>query len=139
MPTLQELLNVQNQQLDEINSLLNEEFLILKNKKAMALPEIEQKKAAVIDKIQKLDKVISEHPDCQLLKTTFKEQKDQILEKLKNCHRQNAVNGKLIQLCMASNRRLGSTLSKLKDRSSVTYDDKGSTHSISSGGIEISC
>ena len=64
MPTLQELLNVQNQQLDEINSLLNEEFLILKNKKAMALPEIEQKKAAVIDKIQKLDKVISEHPDC---------------------------------------------------------------------------
>ena len=56
MPTLEELLNIQNQQLDEINSLLNEEFMILKNKKALALPEIETKKAAVIDKIQKLDR-----------------------------------------------------------------------------------
>ena len=139
MPTLEELLNIQNQQLDEINTLLNEEFMILKNKKALALPEIETKKTAVIDKIQKLDRTIAAHPDCNLLKTKYKDQKDQILKKLKNCHRQNAVNGKLIQLCMASNRRLGSTLSKLKDHNSVTYDDKGTTHSISSGGIEISC
>lgn len=137
--TLQELLDIQNKQLDEINSLLHEEFLILKNKKALSLPEIEQKKVVVIDKIQKMDKTIAAHPDCGLLKTTYKDQKDQILKKLKECHRQNAVNGKLIKLCMASNRRLGTTLSQLKDHNSMTYDDKGGTHSIASGSIEISC
>lgn len=139
MATLSELLALQNTQLDEINSLLKEEFSVLKEKKALSLPDLEAKKVAVIDKIQKTDKVIASHPDCQLLKTTYSEEKQKIVNKLKECHRQNAINGKLIQLCMASNRRLGTTLSKLKDHNSMTYDDKGSTHSISSGGIEISC
>lgn len=139
MVAIEELLEQQSVLLDQINSVLKEEFAVLKERQAFSLPEIENKKTSIINKIRALDKTIGEHPDCQLLKTTLKPKKDDILNKLKECQKQNSVNGKLIQMSMAANRRLGATLSQLKDRSSMTYDDKGATHSYASSGIKIEC
>ncbi len=137
--TLSELLNRQKEVLQQINNLLREEFGALKERQAFSLPAINQKKQVLLKELSTNDQTIGKLPNRDELKTTYKKEREEIQELLKECHRQNAVNGKLIVMCMAANRRLGTTLSKIKDRNSMTYDDKGSTHSISSSGMDIQC
>ncbi len=137
--TLPDLLERQKQILDQLAKLLKEEFAVLKDRQALSLPKINQQKQALLNELTANDQKISEMPDKDKLKTTYKSQMDEIQNKLKNCQKQNSVNGKLIQLSIASNRRLGVTLSKLKDRNSMTYDGKGATHSRASSGMDIQC
>ena len=137
--TLPDLLNRQKEILKQINDLLKEEFGVLKECQAFSLPGIDQKKQVLLNELTANDKTIGQLPNRDELKTTYKKAREEIQDLLKECHRQNAVNGKLIVMCMAANRRLGTTLSKIKDRNSMTYDDHGATHSISSSGMDIQC
>lgn len=57
------------------------------------------------------------------------------MEKLRHCQDKNEVNGKLIELNLAANRRLGGVLTQLRDRNSMTYDSKGSARA--SGGSNL--
>jgi flagella synthesis protein FlgN len=133
------LLERQKQILNKLDKLLKDEFAALKNRQAFSLPQISQQKQKLLNELNANDEAIGKLPERDELKTTYREHVACIQKMLENCQRQNAVNGRLIQLSIASNRRLGMTLSKIKDRNSLTYDDKGSTHSSSSSGMDIQC
>lgn len=137
--TLPELLARQKEVLKQINALLLEEFGALKERQAFSLPAIDKKKQVLLNELTANDKTIGSLPNKDELKTIYLKDREEIQDLLKECHRQNSVNGKLIVMSMAANRRLGMTLSKIKDRNSMTYDDRGSTHSISSSGMDIQC
>jgi flagella synthesis protein FlgN len=137
--TLLALLERQKLILTKLDKLLKDEFAALKNRQAFSLPQISQQKQKLLNELNANDAAIGKLPESGELKTTFRSHMEEIQKQLQNCQRQNSVNGRLIQLSIASNRRLGMTLSKLKDRNSLTYDDKGSTHSSSSTGMDIQC
>ncbi len=137
--TLLALLERQKLILTKLDKLLKDEFAALKNRQAFSLPQISQQKQKLLNELNANDAAIGKLPESGELKTTFRSHMEEIQKQLQNCQRQNSVNGRLIQLSIASNRRLGMTLSKLKDRNSLTYDDKGSTHSSSSTGMDIRC
>lgn len=137
--TLLVLLERQKLILTKLDKLLKDEFAALKNRQAFSLPQISQQKQKLLNELNANDAAIGKLPESGELKTTFRSHMEEIQKQLQNCQRQNSVNGRLIQLSIASNRRLGMTLSKLKDRNSLTYDDKGSTHSSSSTGMDIQC
>lgn len=137
--TLLALLERQKLILTKLDKLLKDEFAALKNRQAFSLPQISQQKQKLLNELNANDAAIGKLPESGELKTTFRCHMEEIQKQLQNCQRQNSVNGRLIQLSIASNRRLGMTLSKLKDRNSLTYDDKGSTHSSSSTGMDIQC
>ena len=137
--TLLALLERQKLILTKLDKLLKDEFAALKNRQAFSLPPISQQKQKLLNELNANDAAIGKLPESGELKTTFRSHMEEIQKQLQNCQRQNSVNGRLIQLSIASNRRLGMTLSKLKDRNSLTYDDKGSTHSSSSTGMDIQC
>lgn len=137
--TLIALLERQKLILTKLDKLLKDEFAALKNRQAFSLPQISQQKQKLLNELNANDAAIGKLPESSELKTTFRSHMEEIQKQLQNCQRQNSVNGRLIQLSIASNRRLGMTLSKLKDRNSLTYDDRGSTHSCSSTGMDIQC
>ena len=137
--TLLALLERQKLILTKLDKLLKDEFAALKNRQAFSLPQISQQKQKLLNELNANDAAIGKLPESGELKTTFRSHMEEIQKQLQNCQRQNSVNGRLIQLSIASNRRLGMTLSKLKDRNSLTYDDKGSSHSSSSTGMDIQC
>ena len=135
MTALAELLRHQDSLLDQMMALLDEEFALLKQRQALSLPDISSKKQQLILQLQQNDEQIGLHPDHQLLQSQFAEFKEQLVNKLHQCQERNEVNGKLLELSLASNRRLAGVLTQIRDRSSMTYDNKGNPHSV--GGINL--
>lgn len=135
MTLLPELLAQQNLLLDSLLTLLEEEFNFLKQRQAFELPEIASQKQLLLEQIQQQDQQISQHPDRESLKGELSTIKETILEKLRHCQERNEVNGKLIEMNLTANRRLGNVLTQLRDKNSMTYDHKGSTRA--SGGSNL--
>ena len=135
MTLLPELLEHQNLLLDSLLTLLEEEFNFLKQRQVSELPEIAHQKQLLLEQLQQQDQQISQHPDRDALKDELSPLKELLVEKLRHCQEKNEVNGKLIELNLAANRRLGSVLTQLRDRNSMTYDNKGSTRA--SGGSNL--
>ena len=135
MTLLPELLEHQNLLLDSLLTLLEEEFNFLKQRQVSELPEIAHNKQQLLEQIQQQDQQISQHPNRDALKDELSPLKELLVEKLRHCQEKNEVNGKLIELNLAANRRLGSVLTQLRDRNSMTYDNKGSTRA--SGGSNL--
>ena len=135
MTLLPELLEHQNLLLDSLLTLLEEEFNFLKQRQVSELPEIAHQKQQLLEQLQQQDQQISQHPDRDALKDELSPLKEALVEKLRHCQDKNEVNGKLIELNLAANRRLGSVLTQLRDRNSMTYDSKGSARA--SGGSNL--
>ncbi|CAJ1815056.1 flagella synthesis protein FlgN [Aeromonas salmonicida] len=126
MMDLPSLLHTQDEYLSRMQGLLEEEFNLLKQHQALALPERKQK---LLADIEVLDQTLARLPELQQQLSAFPEQMNTLREKLDACQEQNDVNGRLLELSIVSNRRLASFLSQLRDRNSLTYDAKGNTRS----------
>ena len=113
--------------------------LMLKLLKAESLPAISRQKVDVLNQIRQIDQAMGSHPEVARLKGDLQEERRKISQLLEECQNQNAVNGRLIEMQLASNRRLSSMLSKLRDRSSMTYDKSGLSHSGGATRFDISC
>lgn len=135
MIPLTELLQRQDMLLNQMMALLEEEFALLKQRQALSLPDISSQKQQLIEQLQQNDERIGQHPDHQQLELQFADMKEQLVNKLHQCQERNEVNGKLLELSLASNRRLAGVLTQIRDRSSMTYDNKGNPHSV--GGINL--
>lgn len=129
MMDLPSLLHTQDEYLSQMKSLLEEEFNLLKQHQALALPELAERKQKLLADIEVLDQTLAQMPELQLQLNAFPEQMHRLRKKLDACQEQNDLNGRLLELSIVSNRRLASFLSKLRDRNSLTYDAKGNTRS----------
>jgi flagellar biosynthesis protein FlgN len=129
MMDLPSLLHAQDEYLSQMQDLLAEEFDLLKQHQALALPALAERKQQLLATIESLDKTLAELPDLQQRLIAFPAQLQALQTKLDACQEQNDLNGRLLELSIISNRRLASFLSKMRDRNSMTYDAKGNTRS----------
>ncbi len=129
MMDLPSLLHAQDESLSQMQALLVEEFDLLKQHQALALPALADRKQQLLTTIEELDQQLAKLPDLQQQLSTVPTQLAALQQKLDACQEQNDLNGRLLELSIVSNRRLASFLSKLKDRNSLTYDAKGNTRS----------
>ena len=136
---LEDLVARQQELLRLMLKLLKAELELLKNRKAESLPAISRQKVDVLNQIRQIDQAMGSHPEVARLKGDLQEERRKISQLLEECQNQNAVNGRLIEMQLASNRRLSSMLSKLRDRSSMTYDKSGLSHSGGATRFDISC
>ena len=136
---LEDLVARQQELLRLMLKLLKDELELLKNRKAESLPAISRQKVDVLNQIRQIDQAMGSHPEVARLKGDLQEERRKISQLLEECQTQNAVNGRLIEMQLASNRRLSSMLSKLRDRSSMTYDKSGLSHSGGATRFDISC
>lgn len=137
---LEDLVARQQELLRLMLKLLRDELELLKNRKAESLPGISRQKVDVLSQIRLTDQAMGAHPEVARLKGDLLEERKKISALLEECQNQNAVNGRLIEMQLASNRRLSSMLSKLRDSSSVTYDNKsGLSRSGGATRFDISC
>ncbi|MBP8173713.1 MAG: flagellar protein FlgN [Aeromonadaceae bacterium] len=125
MMTLTELLDSQEQNLDNMLTLLEQEFDLLKQRQALSLAEIATSKQQQLEAIVALDNVIAAHPDVADLKGSLLSRQEALREKMALCQERNEVNGHLIEMTLSANRRLATTLLQLRDKNSVTYDKNG--------------
>jgi len=137
MTELSELLQQQDKLLDDMMLLLEEEFTLLKQRHALSLPDIASKKQLLLEQLQHNDASISRHPDQPQLNGPFSAQKEHLVEKLRQCQERNEVNGKLLELSLASNRRLAGVLTQIRDRNSMTYDNKGTAHAVGNMNLNL--
>lgn len=136
---LEDMVARQQELLRLMLKLLKDELELLKNRKAESLPAISRQKVDVLNQIRQIDQAMGSHPEVARLKGDLQEERRKISQLLEECQNQNAVNGRLIEMQLASNRRLSSMLSKLRDRSSMTYDKSGLSHSGGATRFDISC
>ncbi|MGL5812511.1 MAG: flagella synthesis protein FlgN [Aeromonas sp.] len=129
MMDLPSLLRTQDDNLSQMQGVLAEEFDLLKQHRALALPALAERKQQLLTAIEALDKTLAEQPDLRQQLSAFPAQLQALQSKLDACQEQNDLNGRLLELSIISNRRLASFLSKLRDSSSLTYDAKGNTRS----------
>ena len=137
MTGLNELLLQQDKLLDDMMLLLEEEFVLLKQRQALSLPDIASKKQLLLEQLQRNDASISQHPDQPQLNGPLSAQKEHLVENLRQCQERNEVNGKLLELSLASNRRLAGVLTQIRDRNSMTYDSKGTAHAAGNMNLNL--
>lgn len=129
MMDLPSLLHTQDDYLSQMQGILEEEFSLLEQHQALALPALTERKQQLLAAIETLDKTLAEMPELALQLAAYPDEIAQLRAKLDACQTQNDINGRLLELSMVSNRRLATFLSQLRDRNSLTYDAKGNTRS----------
>ena len=129
MMDLPSLLHTQDDYLTQMQGILEEEFRLLEQHQALALPALTERKQLLLAAIETLDKTLAEMPELALQLAAYPDEMTQLREKLDACQTQNDINGRLLELSIVSNRRLATFLSQLRDRNSLTYDAKGNTRS----------
>ncbi|MFQ1688680.1 flagella synthesis protein FlgN [Aeromonas veronii] len=131
MMDLPSLLHTQDDYLSQMQGILEEEFSLLEQHQALALPALTERKQQLLAAIETLDKTLAEMPEPELALqlAAYPDEMAQLRAKLDACQAQNDINGRLLELSIVSNRRLATFLSQLRDRNSLTYDAKGNTRS----------
>ena len=122
-----------------LQKLLEEEKQCLKEKSFENLNTLLFNKQKLLQKINSDNKTI-----CTKDNLTIIEQ-DQILSTLKQnivndlteCQKNNEINGRLIEMSMKSNKHLVQLLTQAKGKNSITYDQKGLLNSGSLLGKNI--
>ena len=127
--SLRDYLDEQDQILDNVMRVLKKEYKAIKERRLTELEAISEEKSSCMLNLQANDQRLKLHPQAELLKTEYLPRVNAIKAKLTQCKQQNEVNGKLISLAMASNRRLSAVLMNARDKMSknMTYTDIGNT------------
>ena len=139
MTNLSQLLSSQHQVLTELNAVINQEKQALHEQKADALLSLASTKANLLTSLKQNDEMIAAQPDLALLTTdpALSQQVSQTKALLAQCQQLNAENESLIELSLASLNRFSQALQVSRNASSLTYDGKGKTSSISTLGNNL--
>ena len=135
MMSLPELLQSQDVLLDNLLALLQQEKELLQQRQALALPDLAKTKQQLLEQLQYQDHCIAEHAERERLTTDLQAPREALVHKLQQCHERNEVNGKLIEMSLTANRRLGTVLTQVRDRNSLTYDQRGTPRAA--GGLNL--
>jgi len=136
--TIIPLLNKQEAELTKLHSLLCSELEILKKRELAILEQASTEKEAILTKVNQLDKEISHYASLDALQQdeTHSEQVSRIINLLRDCKKQNEVNGQIINNSQIAINRFKNMLQKSISNNTMTYDSKGKT-SISNRSIGI--
>ena len=139
MTNLSHLLSSQHTVLTELKAVISQEKQALQSQDADSLLALASTKATLLDSLKHNDEMIAEQPDKSILETdaTLSQQVSQAKELLAECQQLNAENESLIELSLASLNRFSQALQVSRNSTSLTYDGKGRTSSISSLGNNL--
>ena len=139
MTELLQLLSFQHDTLSSLKLLVSAEKKALTDKDADTLLSLASDKVECINTLKQHDEKLATHPDKALLNTDPElvvkvDAAKLILEQCKSINNENAS---LIELNIASLNRFSQALQMSRNSSSLTYNDKGRTSTISSLGKNL--
>lgn len=136
MTELLKLVSFQLGILTTLKSLISEESQALRDRDADRLMALAKDKLQCLNDLQANDEILASRPDNQLLNSEpdLIKKVNQTKALLKECQDINSQNSSLIELNIASLNRFSQALQASRNASSLTYNDKGKTSTISSLG-----
>lgn len=127
------LLDQQASQLEQLLDITRQELELIVKRKALELPPLTEQKQTLLGQIQDIDHQLANHPERSRLNDEFKEQTNQLRELVAQCQEQSQVAEQLLEQSLNGVRQLTNILSRLHERQSMTYDQKGHTKGINKG------
>lgn len=127
------LLDQQASQLEQLLDITRQELELIVKRKALELPPLTDQKQTLLGQIQATDSQLANHPEQSRLHDEFKEQVSQLRVLVEQCQEQSQVAEQLLEQSLNGVRQLTNILSKLHERQSMTYDQKGHTKGINKG------
>ncbi|GGI71918.1 flagellar protein FlgN [Shewanella hanedai] len=139
MSQLSVIIENQHQLLKELKVIISDEKSALVNQDAELLLSLASNKAKLLDALKANDVNLSAQPDISSLSSVphLVEQVKFAKEQLAECQQLNIENSSLIELNIASVNRFAQALQVSRNASSLTYNDKGKTSTISSLGNNL--
>ncbi|ARD23242.1 MULTISPECIES: flagella synthesis protein FlgN [Shewanella] len=139
MNELLQLLSFQHGTLSSLKKLVSAEKQALADQDADTLLALAREKVECLNTLQQNDEKLANHPDKSLLNSEPKliekvAEAKTILEECKDINNQNAS---LIELNIASLNRFSQAMQMSRNATSLTYNDKGRTSTISSLGQNL--
>ncbi|MGX9461054.1 flagella synthesis protein FlgN [Shewanella sp. A14] len=137
---LSELLDSQNKTLSQLKQLIDAETLALTKQDADKLLALSKDKTQCLFAMKTTDEKLANHPQHILLTTDpeLVEKVTQAKTVLAQCKDINSQNSSLIELNIASMNRFAQALQASRNASSLTYNEKGKTSTISTLGNDFS-
>lgn len=139
MSQLSIIIENQHQLLQELKVIISEEKSALVNQNAELLLSLASSKAKLLDALKANDDNLSAQPDVASLSSVphLIELVNVAKMQLAECQQLNVENTSLIELNIASVNRFAQALQVSRNASSLTYNDKGKTSTISSLGNNL--
>ena len=131
------LLDSQHHTLLSLRDIISNEKQALSQQQAESLLSLAEKKQQLLMHIQRHDELLAAHPEQARLSTDLASKVAEIKQALAECQQANEANAKLIEMNLASINRLATALQVSRNASSLTYDGKGKTSTISTLGNNL--
>ena len=139
MSKINDIVELQFELLNKLKVIITDEKAALSNQDADLLLSLASAKARLLDELKSKDEALSLHDQKASLISdvhlSARVASAKIL--LAECKQLNSENSSLIELNIASMNRFSQALQVSRNASSLTYNDKGKTSTISSLGNDI--
>ena len=139
MSKINDIVELQFELLNKLKVIITDEKAALINQDADLLLSLASAKAGLLDELKSKDEALSLHDDKALLRedVNLSARVASIKMLLDECKQLNSANFSLIELNIASMNRFSQALQVSRNASSLTYNDKGKTSTISRLGNDI--
>lgn len=139
MTDIAKLLDSQHALLAALKQIIAEEKAALMSQNADLLLSLAAQKNQSLTELKANDDAIARHPDKLLLtqEAALADNMKAVQEALAQCQALNEQNASLIEMNLASLNRLAQALQTSRNATSLTYNDKGRTSTISTLGNNI--
>ena len=136
--TVTSLLDKQELELAKLHTALINELDVLKSKELSTLEATSAEKENILNNINQLDQEIGHYTSLDALQQdeNHKEQVARIINLLRECKKQNEINGQIINNSQIAINRFKNMLQTSIANNTMTYDSKGKT-SISNKSIGL--
>lgn len=139
MTEIAKLVDLQHAHLAVLKQIILKEKGALVDQNADLLLSLATEKSNCLKDLQANDNLIAQHSDKPLLtqQRELTHKMAAIKEALAECKELNAQNASLIEMNLASLNRFAQALQASRNATSLTYNDKGKTSTISSLGNDL--
>lgn len=139
MSKINDIVELQFELLNKLKVIITDEKAALINQDADLLLSLASAKAGLLDELKSKDEALSLHDERALLISDvhLSARVASVKTLLAECKQLNSENSSLIELNIASMNRFSQALQVSRNSSSLTYNDKGKTSTISSLGNDI--
>ena len=139
MSKINDIVELQFELLNKLKVIITDEKAALINQDADLLLSLASAKAGLLDELKSKDEALSLHDERALLISDvhLSARVASVKTLLAECKQLNSENSSLIELNIASMNRFSQALQVSRSSSSLTYNDKGKTSTISSLGNDI--